>query len=233
MDGVLTRTAELHTAAWQEMFDEFLRAWSAWHDSVFQPFDPDTDYGEYVDGKPRADGARSFLASRGIDLPDGEPDDPPGTWTVEGLANRKNDIVLTTLRADGVAVYDGSLRYLRAARDAGLKCAVVSSSEHTSQVLDAAGITGLFDARVDGTTARHDHLPGKPAPDMYLVGAAAVDLPASACAVFEDATAGVEAGHAGGFGLVVGVDRIGHPDRLRAHGADVVVSDLAELLDRR
>ncbi|WP_196814490.1 HAD family phosphatase [Nocardia sp. BMG111209] len=233
MDGVLTRTADVHTAAWQQMFDEFLRDRSAKQGNDFRAFDPVADYNEYVDGKPRLDGARAFLHSRGIDLPDGAADDPPGTWTVHGLSNRKNDLVLAKLKQDGVAVYDGSLRYLRAVREAGLKCAVVSSSEHTRQVLDAAGITGMFDARVDGTTAAHDHLPGKPAPDMFLAGAAAVHLPAAACAVFEDATAGVEAGHAGGFGLVVGVDRVGHADQLRAHGADVVVADLAELLDRR
>lgn len=232
LDGVVTRTATVHAAAWKQMFDEFLRDWSVTHGTEFRPFDPVDDYDEYVDGRPRLDGTRAFLAARGITLPEGEPDDPPDDWTVHGLSNRKNDLVLERLKRDGVEVYDGSVRYLEAVRDAGLPRAVVSSSANTRQVLEAAGLTELFDARVDGVTAEREHLPGKPAPDMFLAGARALGLPPEACAVFEDALAGVEAGRAGGFGVVIGVDRVGQADALRAHGADLVVDDLADLLER-
>jgi beta-phosphoglucomutase family hydrolase len=231
LDGVLTKTAKVHDAAWKEMFDAFLRERSAATGQPFVPFDPVKDYDDYVDGKPRADGTRSFLASRGITLPEGSPDDPPGKQTVSGLSNRKNQIVLKRIRADGVEAYEGSVRYVRAVRDAGLPRAVVSSSANTKDVLEAAHISDLFDAEIDGVVAERDHLRGKPAPDTYLAGARALGVEPAAAAVFEDALAGVAAGRAGGFGLVVGVDRVGQADALRAHGADVVVTDLAELLD--
>lgn len=226
LDGVLTRTAKVHAAAWKEMFDAFLRDRAG---ASFRPFDMD-DYERYVDGKKREDGTRSFLESRDIHLPAGDPDDPPGTPTIQGLSNAKNDLVLRRLADDGVEVYEGSVRYLRAARDAGLSTAVVSSSANTPQVLAAAGITGLFDARVDGGTAKERGLAGKPAPDMFLAGAEALGVPPERAAVFEDALAGVEAGRAGRFGHVVGVDRVGQAAALKEHGADVVVQDLAELL---
>jgi beta-phosphoglucomutase family hydrolase len=230
MDGVITRTATVHDAAWKEMFDEFLRAYAARAGGQFVPFDPVTDYGEYVDGKPRLEGTRSFLASRSIELPEGSQDDPPGTWTIWGLSNRKNDLVLTVLARDGVEVYEGSQRYLVAARAAGLQTAIVSSSANTVQVLEAGGIAGLFDVRVDAQVAQARGLHGKPAPDTFLAAAQMLGATPAAAVVFEDALAGVEAGRAGSFGYVVGVDRVGHAAQLRTHGADVVVADLADLL---
>jgi beta-phosphoglucomutase family hydrolase len=227
MDGVLTRTATVHAAAWKQMFDEFLREREG---ESFRPFDADADYDTYVDGKRREDGTRSFLASRGITLPEGSAGDPPGAPTVQGLSSRKNDLVLEKLREHGVELYDGSVRYVRAARDAGLRTAVVSSSANTAEVLDAAGIADLFQERIDGVTAAERGLAGKPAPDMFLAGAEALGVPTSSAAVFEDALAGVQAGRAGGFGYVVGVDRAGQADALKQHGADVVVTDLEELL---
>jgi beta-phosphoglucomutase family hydrolase len=227
LDGVLTRTATVHAAAWKQMFDDFLRERDG---DGFVPFDPADDYDEYVDGKRREDGTRSFLASRGISLPEGSPDDPPGTPTINGLSARKNDLVLEKLEEQGVEVYEGSVRFVRAARDAGLRTAVVSSSANTVQALEAAGITDLFEARVDGLTAKERGLAGKPAPDMFLAGAEALGVDAKRAAVFEDALAGVEAGHAGGFAYVVGVDRVGQADALKRHGASVVVKDLEELL---
>jgi HAD superfamily hydrolase (TIGR01509 family) len=197
------------------------------------PFDPVRDYDEYVDGKPRADGTRSFLESRGITLPEGGKDDPPDGQTIHGLGNRKNAIVLQLIRVGGVQAYDGSVRYVRAVRDAGLRRAVVSSSANCRDVLAAAGIEDLFEARIDGVVAEREQLRGKPAPDTFLAGARALGLAAAQAAVFEDALAGVAAGRAGGFGHVVGVDRAGQADALREHGADVVVTDLAELLERR
>ncbi|HET6836050.1 MAG TPA: beta-phosphoglucomutase family hydrolase [Acidimicrobiales bacterium] len=231
LDGVLTRTATVHAAAWKQMFDEFLEEWSTRTDQTFVPFDAGRDYDNYVDGRPRLEGTRGFLQSRGIDLPEGSPDDPPGALTVHGLSNKKNELVLRLLREGGVEVYEGSVRYVQAARDAGLSTAVVSSSANTAEVLDAAGISHLFDARIDGVVATERHLAGKPAPDTFLAGAAALGVGPDRAAVFEDALAGVEAGRAGGFALVVGVDRVGQADELRRHGADVVVSDLSELLE--
>ncbi len=230
LDGVLTRTASVHAAAWKEMFDEFLRAHATMTGEAFVPFDVNDDYSRYVDGRPRADGTRAFLASRGIRLPEGDPNDPPDALTINGLGNRKNELVLERLARDGVEVFEGSVRYVQAVQDHGLRRAVVSSSANTAQVLEAAGIAALFEARIDGLVAAERHLAGKPAPDMFLAGAAALGLEPAAAAVFEDALAGVEAGRAGGFGFVVGVDRVGHAAALREHGADIVVSDLAELL---
>ena len=232
LDGVLTKTAVVHNAAWKEMFDAYLRERSRRTGEPFVPFDPGRDYDEYVDGKPRADGTRSFLASRGIELPEGSQDDPPGAETIHGLGTRKNEIVLRRIREDGVEAYESSVRYVRAARDAGLRRAVVSSSANCRDVLVAAGIEDLFEARIDGVVAGREHLRGKPAPDTFLAAARALGLGPQAAAVFEDALAGVEAGRAGRFRFVVGVDRTGQADALKKHGADIVVADLAELLDQ-
>ena len=231
LDGVLTKTAVVHNAAWKEMFDAYLQERSRRTGEPFVPFDPGRDYDEYVDGKPRADGTRSFLASRGIELPEGSDDDPPSTETIHGLGTRKNEIVLRRIREDGVEAYESSVRYVRAARDAGLRRAVVSSSANCRDVLIAAGIEDLFEARIDGVVAGREHLRGKPAPDTFLAAARALGLGPQAAAVFEDALAGVEAGRAGRFCFVVGVDRTGQADALKKHGADIVVADLAELLD--
>jgi HAD superfamily hydrolase (TIGR01509 family) len=213
------------------MFDGYLHRRADRTGEPFVAFDAGADYDEYVDGKPRYDGVRSFLASRGIHLPDGTPDDDPGTETIDGLGNRKNDLVLELIARDGVDAYEGSVRYVHAARDAGLRCAVVSSSSNCRDVLEAAGILDLFEEIVDGVVATREGLKGKPAPDTFLAGARRLGVDPARAAVFEDAVAGVEAGRAGGFGCVVGVDRVGHADALRAHGADLVVRDLAELLD--
>jgi beta-phosphoglucomutase family hydrolase len=231
LDGVLTQTALVHNAAWKTTFDVFLESWARQHGQPFVPFDPGPDYHRYVDGRQRADGVRTFLASRGITLPEGTPDDDPGAETVNGIGNRKNLIVLERIRAGAVEVYPGSVAYLHAVRDAGLRRAVVSASANCKDVLDAAGITDLLEARVDGVTARAEGLPGKPAPDTFLAGARLLGVAPENAVVFEDALAGVEAGRAGGFGFVVGVDRVGQADELRAHGADIVVRDLAELLE--
>jgi len=232
LDGVLTRTAAIHAAAWKEMFDDFLRARAAESGEPFVAFDADADYDTYVDGKSRADGTRAFLASRNMVLPEGGSNDPPTAETVHGLGNRKNALVLDRIARGGVEVFEGSVRYVRAARDAGLRRAVVSSSANAAEVLEAAGIADLFEARVDGLVAAERHLAGKPAPDMFLAGAAAVGLSPGQAAVFEDALAGVAAGRAGDFAYVVGVDRVGQGAALRDYGADVVVADLAELLGR-
>ncbi|HEX5266029.1 MAG TPA: beta-phosphoglucomutase family hydrolase [Acidimicrobiales bacterium] len=230
MDGVLTRTAEVHAAAWKEMFDEFLRGRAARTRTMFVPFDAVADYDRYVDGRPREDGTREFLRSRGIDLPEGTPADSPGTETVAGLSNRKNELVLARIRTQGVKPYPGSVRFVEEARRAGLRTAVVSSSANTAEVLAAAGLTHLIDERVDASVAARERLAGKPAPDTYLAAARLLGVTPARAAVFEDALAGVEAGRAGAFGLVVGVDRVGQAADLAAHGADVVVSDLAELV---
>jgi beta-phosphoglucomutase family hydrolase len=232
LDGVLTMTAKVHDAAWKEMFDDYLRERSQRTGEPFVPFDPVADYDEYVDGKPRADGTRSFLESRGIHLPEGSDDDPPSAETIHGLGNRKNEILLRKIREDGVEAYPGSVTYLRAVKEAGLPRAVVSSSANCKDVLVAAGIDDMFDARIDGVVAEQQHLRGKPAPDTFLAGAKALGLEPAAATVYEDALAGVAAGRAGGFGFVVGVDRVGQAEALKQHGADVVVKDLAELLDR-
>ncbi|HUA41325.1 MAG TPA: beta-phosphoglucomutase family hydrolase [Streptosporangiaceae bacterium] len=229
LDGVVTKTATLHAAAWAEMFNAFLRERAKQAGQSFVPFDPVKDYEQYVDGKPRSDGTRSFLASRGIDLPAGRDDDPPYAQTIDGLGNRKNQILLELLATKGVEVYEGSIRYLRAVRDHGFRRAVVSSSANCRAVLVAAHIEDLFEIRIDGIVAKRDHLAGKPAPDTYLAAARSLGLQPAAAAVFEDALAGVTAGRAGGFGYVVGIDRLGQAGSLREHGADVVVTDLAEL----
>jgi beta-phosphoglucomutase family hydrolase len=216
LDGVLTRTAEVHARAWKQTFDAFLKERGG-----EEPFDLVHDYDEYVDGKPRLDGVRDFLGSRGIELPDDE---------VARLADAKNDIVLKLIRDEGVQAYEGSVRYLRAARDAGLRRAVVSSSHNCKDVLAAAGIEELLEVRVDGVVAEERHLKGKPAPDTFLEAARELGVAPERAAVFEDALAGVQSGHAGAFGCVVGVDRAGQREALLAHGATVVVDDLADLL---
>ena len=232
LDGVLTQTAKVHATAWKQMFDDYLRGRARARGEPFVEFDLVRDYDEYVDGKPRYDGVRSFLESRWIELPQGSPDDPPSAETIDGLGNRKNEIVLELIRLHGVEPYEGSVRYVEAISAAGLRRAVVSSSTNCRDVLKAAGIDGLFHVIVDGIVAEREHLKGKPAPDTYLAGARALGVAPAAAAVFEDALAGVAAGRAGRFGFVVGVDRVGQADALRKHGADVVVRDLAELLQQ-
>ncbi|MFG1953114.1 beta-phosphoglucomutase family hydrolase [Micromonospora sp. NPDC048830] len=231
LDGVLTQTARVHNAAWAETFDAFLRRRAAETGEPFRPYDPGADYNRYVDGRPRADGVRSFLASRGITLPEGSPNDPPDADTVHGVGNRKNAVLLRRIRSDGVEVYPGSVAYLRVAAEAGLRRAVVSASANCREVVAAAGLEPLLEARVDGLVARAEGLRGKPHPDTFLAGARLLGVEPAQAAVFEDAQAGVAAGRAGGFGHVIGVDRVGQADELRTHGADVVVTDLAELMD--
>jgi beta-phosphoglucomutase family hydrolase len=231
LDGVLTDTASVHAAAWKQMFDDYLRERAEREGTEFVPFDVKRDYGPYVDGKPRQAGTDSFLRSRGIELPAGGPDDPPDAETIQALSVRKNDLVQEKIVTVGVDVYPGSVRYLQAVRDAGLKTACVSSSANAEQVLRVAGLSDLIDHRVDGVSAKQRGLPGKPAPDTFLAAAADLGVEKGEAVVFEDALAGVESGKAGGFGFVVGVDRLGQAEALRAHGADVVVADLAELLD--
>jgi beta-phosphoglucomutase family hydrolase len=216
LDGVLTKTATIHARAWKQLFDAYLRE----HGDA-RPFDEHADYDAYVDGKPRDAGVRDFLATRGLH---------PDEQEVKALGDRKNALVLELIRTQGVEAYPGSVRYLKAARDAGLRRAVVSSSHNCADVLKAAGIEDLLEERVDGNIADERHLHGKPAPDTFLEGARRLGVEPSQAAVFEDAIAGVEAGRAGRFGHVVGVDRVGHRDELLSHGADVVVDDLEELL---
>jgi beta-phosphoglucomutase family hydrolase len=232
LDGVLTQTALVHNAAWKQTFDTFLQTWSAQHGQEFVPFDSGADYHLYVDGRPRADGVRTFLTSRGITLPEGRPDDGPDQLTANGVGNKKNDLVLQKIKEGAVQVYDGSVEYLRAAKAAGLRRAVVSASANCKDVLEAAGITDLLEVRVDGIVAREQNLPGKPAPDTFLYAAKLLGLPPESCAVYEDALAGVAAGHAGKFGITIGVDRVGQSAALLENGADIVVSDLSELLAR-
>jgi len=254
LDGVLTQTATVHEAAWKQMFDAYLHERAARPEAPLKAPDKDpeaplkapdkhegepfrafeeADYDRYVDGKPRFDGVRSFLESRGIHLPEGTHDDPPDAETIGGLGNRKNQLVLALIHTQGVKPYEGSVRYVHAVIEAGLKRAVVSSSTNCRDVLAAAGIADLFDTIVDGHVAEQRHLRGKPAPDTFLEGAKELGVAPGDAAVFEDALAGVEAGRAGGFGYVVGVDRVGQAEELLAHGADIVVSDLAELLEER
>jgi beta-phosphoglucomutase family hydrolase len=229
LDGVLTDTAAVHTVAWKEMFDAYLRERDG-EDCV--PFDPGVDYPRYVDGKPRADGVRAFLRSRGIELPDGDRDDGPEKETVHGLGARKNELVLALIERDGVEVFAPSVAYLHAVRAAGLRTAVVSSSANTRQVLEVTGLTPLLDVRMDALVANARGLKGKPAPDTFLAAAADLGGGPRDAAVFEDALAGVQAGVAGGFAYVVGVDRADQAEALRAAGADVVVRELDELMAR-
>ncbi len=233
LDGVLTQTAKVHAAAWKEMFDDFLRRRAEQSGETFVPFEIETDYGPYVDGKLREDGVRGFLKSRAIELPEGKPEDPPEAETVHGLATRKNEKVLALIEERGVEIYEGSVRFVEVARDAGIRRAVVSASKNCRAVLAAAGMEALFEVTVDGVTAARENLRGKPEPDTFLAAARRLGLEPAGCAVFEDALAGVEAGRAGNFGWVVGVDRVGgdQANALRIHGADIVVGDLSELLE--
>jgi beta-phosphoglucomutase family hydrolase len=229
LDGVLTDTAGIHAQCWKTMFDEFLRRRSARTGEPFEPFHVDDDYHPYVDGKPRYDGVRSFLASRDIMLPDGEPSDPPDAETVCGLGNRKNDLVNAVLARDGVAPYPGTMRLLDELSAAGIHMAVVSSSKNAPTVLEAAGITHRFEAVVDGSVAATEGLPGKPAPDTFLEAARRLGIDKSRAVVVEDAISGVQSGRNGDFGLVIGVARKGNESALEAAGADIVVRDLGEL----
>ena len=224
LDGVLTQTARLHAAAWKETFDSFLRDRSARTREPFVPFDSASDYERHVDGRARHDGVREFFSARGIDA---------NTATVNEVADRKNRRVLELLQRLGLEPYEGSVRYVRAVRDEGLGRAVVSASANCRAALEAAGLTDLFEVRIDAARATEDHLRGKPAPDTFLAAARALDVEPGEAAIFEDALAGVAAGRAGRFGFVVGVDRTGHGEALRRAGADLVVSDLAELLEHR
>ncbi|GEC02512.1 hydrolase [Streptomyces spinoverrucosus] len=226
LDGVVTKTAVVHAAAWKETFDAFLRERDG---DDFRLFDAVADYDEYVDGRPRADGVRTFLASRGIHLPEGSPDDPPDAPTVHGVGNRKNELLLAKIRSGGVEAYDSTLRYIEAVRAQGLRTAIVSSSANCRDVLRAIDAEELFDVRIDGVVAAERKLPGKPRPDTFLAAAHDLGVEARQAAVFEDALAGMDAGRAGDFGYVVGVDRAGQAEALYAHGADRVVEDLAEL----
>ncbi len=236
MDGVLTKTASVHAEAWKEAFDAFLLEESKRTATSYAPFDIERDYEQYVDGEPREDGVRNFLAARGIKLPEGNDNDPPNARTVEGLGNRKNDLVLAVMRTKGVAVYDGAVALVKELRTLGVKVAVVSASVNTKAALKAAGIIDLFDTFVDGHVVKERHLAGKPAPDSYLEGAKELGVEPAHAVVVEDALAGVEAGRAGHFALVVGVDNHDetgsreYADQLHDHGADVVVTDLAQLL---
>lgn len=233
LDGVLTDTASAHAAAWKRMFDAFLRDRSERTGEPFRPFELPADYAAHVDGKLRQDGVRSFLASRRITLPEGAAGDPPDAETVHGLGNRKNELILELIRRDGVDVYEGSVRFVEAVRDTGLRRAVVSASRNTREVLAVTGLEDLFEVRVDGVVAAERGLRGKPAPDTFLAAAEELGVDPERAAVFEDALAGVEAGRAAPFGWVVGVDRAGHAAELRERGADVVVADLSELLEER
>lgn len=231
LDGVLTDTAQLHANCWKQTFDDFLRSRAERADEPLVPFDIEADYRQYVDGKPRYDGVRDFLSSREIELPEGERSDPPEAETVCGLGNRKNVLVAAAIRPDTIQVYEGSVELVRRARRAGQKTAVVSSSANAKAVLEAAHLDDLFDVRVDGAVAAERKLPGKPAPDTFLEAARELGVTPERAAVIEDAIAGVQAGRAGAFGLVVGIARHDDPQLLRENGADRVVSDLSELLD--
>ena len=231
LDGVLTSTAKIHSRCWKTMFDAFLSQRAAEGKEPFRPFDIETDYKLYVDGKPRYEGVRSFLASRDMSLSEGTPGDLPTANTVCGLGNRKDELVKEAIDRGEVEPYPGSVALVRRLREQGIRTAVVSSSNNCEQVLRAAGIFDLFEARVDGLVASQLQLPGKPAPDTFLKAAQLLGVRPGRAVVVEDAIAGVTAGRAGGFGLVVGVDREGGGDALRTHGADVVVTDLGELLN--
>ena len=231
LDGVLTATAKLHATCWKKMFDEYLAQRAAALNELFQPFDIATDYKQYVDGKLRYDGVRAFLESRDIHLPWGDPEDPPDRATICGLGNRKNELIQELLASGAVEVFESSADLVRQLRGAGLKTAVVSASKNCEAILQAAGIADLFDARVDGVVAARLHLSGKPAPDTFLEAARQLGVEPERSVVVEDAVSGVQAGRAGGFGLVIGVDRKGDPEALRNNGADIVVGDLGELLD--
>jgi beta-phosphoglucomutase family hydrolase len=231
LDGVITNTASIHAACWKQMFDEYLAERGSRTGEIHRSFDPIEDYRLHVDGKPRFDGVRDFLKSRGIHLPEGSPHDPPQAETVCGLGNRKNRLVTKAIEERGVDAYEGSLRFIRELRQRGYKVAVVSSSENCEAVLNAAKVETLFEVRVDGAMVEAQHLAGKPAPDTFLIAAKLLGVEPSRAVVVEDALSGVEAGLAGKFGLVIGVARRDNVEELRRHGAHLVVRDLVELVD--
>jgi beta-phosphoglucomutase family hydrolase len=231
LDGVITDTASIHAACWKRMFDEYLQNRARRRAEIFRPFDLATDYRLYVDGKPRYDGVRDFLTSRHIQLPEGSPDDPPQTETVAGLGNRKNELVNKIIEDMGVEPYEGSVELIRQLRRRGFKIAVVTSSQNCTAVLKSAKLDDFFDAQVDGNVIHAQHLAGKPAPDTFLMAAKLLGVEPARAVVIEDALSGVEAGSAGGFGLVIGVARKGNAEELRQHGAHLVVNDLGELVD--
>ena len=231
MDGVITDTANLHAACWKQMFDEYLQKRATQRGEAFRPFDLATDYRLYVDGKPRFDGVRDFLTSRGIQLPEGHPEDPPQADTVRGLGNRKNDLVNRVIEEVGVEPYEGSVKLIQQLRQQGFKIAVVTSSQNCEVVLKAAKLDGFFEVRVDGNTIHAHQLAGKPAPDMFLLAAKLLGVEPTRAVVIEDAISGVQAGCNGNFGLVIGVARKGNAEELRHHGAHLVVNDLGELVD--
>jgi beta-phosphoglucomutase family hydrolase len=230
LDGVLTATAKVHAACWKKMFDEFLGQRAMREQKPFSPFDIGSDYKLYVDGKLRYDGVQSFLESRGIDLPYGDPSDPSDRETICGLGNRKDDMVKEALESGGVEAYEGSVAFVRHLRVQGMKTAVVSASSNCGAILKAAGIADLFDERVDGEVASRLRLAGKPAPDTFLKAAELLGVDPHRAIVVEDAISGVQAGRDGSFGLVIGVNRKGDAEALWENGADVVVDDLGEML---
>ena len=230
MDGVVTQTSVVHAAAWKALFDAYLRKRAAHEGRAFRPFDENTDYRLYVDGKPRYDGVRDFLAARGIELPEGQPSDPPELETVCGLGNRKNVFFNTEVKEHGITAYPSTVALIHRLREAGVRVGLMSSSKNTAMILDVAGLTGLFEVRVDGVAGEELGLPGKPDPAMYLETARQLGVAPARAVVVEDALSGVEAGHRGGFDLVIGVDRLGQAEALRRHGADVVVNDLSEVV---
>jgi len=231
LDGVITNTASLHAACWKHAFDEYLLARATQRNETFRPFDLITDYALYVDGKPRYDGVRDFLASRGVHLPEGDLDDPPQAETVGGIGNRKNDLLNDVIRHAGVEPYEGSVRLIRQLHHDGFKIAVVTSSENCDIVLKSVGLDDVFEVRVDGNVIHEQHLRGKPAPDTFLTAATQLGVEPARAVVIEDAISGVQAGSKGNFGLVIGVARRGNADELQRHGAHVVVNDLSELVD--
>ena len=230
LDGVITNTATIHATCWKQMFDEYLQRRATQTGEAFRAFDLANDYRLYVDGKPRYDGVRDFLRSRGIQLPEGSPEDAPQLETVGGLGNRKNDLVNEVIKAKGVEPYEGSVELIHQFRDQGFKIAVVTSSQNCAVVLKAAKVDDFFDVQVDGNTIHAQHLAGKPAPDTFLMGAKLLGVEPTRAIVIEDAISGVEAGRAGNFGLVIGVARKGNGEELRRHGAHLVVNDLGELV---
>jgi alpha,alpha-trehalase len=230
LDGVITDTASTHSTAWKALFDEYLKQRADQSGEPFVPFDPDTDYRQWVDGKPRYEGVRSFLESRGVTLPYGDPEDGPEQETICGLGNKKNPMFLARLEEDGVEVYDSSVNLVRDLLDKGIRTAIVSSSKNCVAILKAAEITDLFEVKVDGVDAARLGLTGKPEPDTFLEAVREMGIDPTRAVVVEDAIAGVQAGRAGGFGCVLGIDRVGDPDALKDNGADVVVSDLEEVI---
>jgi beta-phosphoglucomutase family hydrolase len=231
LDGVITNTANLHAACWKQMFDEYLQKRATQRGEAFRPFDLATDYRLYVDGKPRFNGVRDFLTSRGIQLPEGSPDDPPQLETVGGLGNRKNDLVNRLIEEIGAEPYEGSVQLIHQLRRNGFKIAVVTSSQNCDAVLRAAKLDDVFGVRVDGNVIQAQRLAGKPAPDTFLMAAKLLGVEPKRTVVIEDAISGVEAGSNGNFGLVIGVARKGNAEELKRHGAHLVVDDLGELVE--